>query len=83
MVAKEVSDDSLSAINGGDLGYIARGDMEAAFEEANVFDGVRVEGTEYAEEMVDVIDGHAIEQDQILVRRAAPNEEAGARIPCA
>ncbi|GAC14405.1 SurA N-terminal domain-containing protein [Aliiglaciecola lipolytica] len=33
-VAAEVSDDAFSAENGGDLNYIARGDMDPEFEEA-------------------------------------------------
>lgn len=32
-VAREASDDTLSASNGGDLGYLARGDMEPQFED--------------------------------------------------
>jgi len=32
-VAREASDDTLSASNGGDIGYLARGDMEPQFED--------------------------------------------------
>ena len=44
--------------------------------ELHILDGVGVEGAEYAEEVVHVVDGHAVQEHQIFVRRPTPHEES-------
>jgi hypothetical protein len=44
--------------------------------ELHVLDGVGVEGAEDSEEVVYVVNGHAIQDHKILVGRPTPNEES-------
>jgi hypothetical protein len=49
-------------------------------EYAHVLDGVVVEGTEQSEEVIDVVDCHAVKEHQVLVWRPAAHVQAGRAI---
>ena len=50
---------------------------ETALVERHVFDGIRIEDGEKAHHVVHVVERHAVEQQQVLVRTAAADIEAG------
>ena len=49
---------------------------EAALEEGHTLYGVGIEGREEAHHMVDIVDGHAIQQHKVLVLAATPDIDA-------
>ena len=53
---------------------------EAALVNPDVLDRIRIESAEHPEKMVHVVDSHAIEQDQVLVRGSAPDVEPGGTV---
>ena len=65
---------------GGSSSVLGR---EGSLEETNVFDCVGVEGAEHPEEVIDVVDSHAVEENQVLIGRAAADIEAGRTLVCA
>ena len=69
------------AVVGGDVEdggeTAAETGREAAFVELDVLDGVGVEGGEEAAEVVDVVHGHAVKEEEVLVGAAAADVHAG------
>ena len=53
-----------------------------AFVYGDVFDGIRIESGEKAQQMVGVVDDGLIQQDQVLCGRPAPDKKSAAAVPC-
>jgi peptidyl-prolyl cis-trans isomerase D len=68
-VAKEVSDDLFSAENGGDLDFIAKGDMDPAFEQATY-------ALENVDDISDIVESeyglHIIKLTEIIPQQVTP-----------
>ena len=58
----------------GHASAVARG--ERAFVERHFLDRLRLEDGEESQHVIDVVDGHAVQQDQVLIRTAATHVEA-------